>query len=201
MNSDPLNQLWQQQPLPSAKAYQNIRNRSDVLCGLADNYDGLGRSGHVWMYVLWILIGITPPSLQRLPFAVLGTVMLLWRLWAWGQRRRASALCGAPLLGEIAAALSRVRQNQLFYRWMGWVGPVIFLLQGCWIFWPKSVLGHVPVTTNWLWSGIFLGIWAGITGMLLRLTWIHWKGLGARERELMSLSAELRALDPPDAEC
>lgn len=200
MNSDPLNQLWQQQPLPTAQAYRYLRNRSDILCDMADECDGLGRSGHVWMYSLWILIGVTPPSLQRLPFAALGTVMLLWRLWAWDQRRRSAALLGTTLLGEVDRALSRIRQNQLFYRWMGWVGPAVFLVQGCWLFWPNSILGRTPVTTDWLWSGVFLGVWVGITAVLLRLLRIHWMGLAARQRKLTSLCDELRALDLPDAE-
>jgi len=200
MNSDPLGELWRQQPLPAARAYREISERSHQMRRKADRYDGLGSPSLNWVYGFWILMGLISPSWVYSPLAVLGTGILGWKLWARRQRRRAIALLGASLIGEVDGAILRLRQNQRFNFWMGCISTPVALAQGCWVFRPRSVLGHPLVLGDWLWSGLFVAFWFGIMAVLLRVAWNQWKERAAVMRELTALRDELVALNLPDAE-
>lgn len=192
MNSDSLEQLWQQQPLPPAQAYRKLQDRSWVLRQDVDRFDGLGAIMiSASSCLLFGLIGAVTGDADWLHwvFLIIGTAWLGWAGRAKWQRRRLRHLTGEDLLREVDLVLMRVHQNLVFNRRMTWVVPPLMIAAGAWIFWPQGHAYRATTMGDWIWSGSFIAMW------VVFAAWSVWSARKRRRamNDLHMALTELRA--------
>ena len=190
MNSDSLEQLWQQQPVPPAKAYRKLQDRSWELRQGVDRFDGLGTGMIVASSFLLVgLIGVVNHDADWRSWVILiyGAAWLGWAGRAKWERRRLRQSVGEALLREIDMGLLRLRQNLVFNRRMNWVVPPLMCVAAIRSFWHEIRADRVVSVSDWYSSGVFLLLWLALAG------WSIWCSR-ERRREIEKQISELNAL-------
>jgi hypothetical protein len=202
MNSDSLEQLWQQQPLPTAQAYRKLQDRSWELRQGVDRRDGLGAimfaaSGSLLVGVIGVVTG--DADWRHWVLLICGAAWLSWVGRAKWERRRLRQSIGEDLLREIDLGLLRLSQNLTFNRRMSWVVPPLMCVAGIRSFWHQMSTDRVVSVSDWYCSVVYLLLWLALIG------WSIWCSRERRREtekqisELTELRASLLALGNSDA--
>jgi hypothetical protein len=191
MNSDSLDQVWQNQPVPPAQAYRKLQDRSWELRQRVERLDVFGTAiiagvGFLLMGLIGVLTG--DADWHHSVVMIGGVFWLGWAGWVARQRRQLRRSIGENLLREIDMGLLRLHQNLTYNYWMGWIALPVMCCAFIWSFWFKPH-AHVAVDgSDWVWSGIWIVLVTGLVG------WGGWAAGRERRREMEKLRASLTEL-------